>query len=63
MTSKRTISKHNILGVRILGPFLKDLIPVLINGMKYSENDIMALKGDEVSLIIFFYLNRYFIVF
>ena len=35
-------------GVRILGPFLKDLIPVLINGMKYSENDIMALKGDEV---------------
>jgi len=33
--------------VRILGPFLKDLIPVLINGMKYSENDIMALKGDE----------------
>ena len=36
-------------GVRILGPFLKDLIPVLINGMKYSENDIMALKGDEVN--------------
>jgi len=35
--------------MNILRPFLKDLIPVLINGMKYSENDIMALKGDEVS--------------
>ena len=28
-------------------PFLGDLIPVLINGMKYSDNDIMALRGDE----------------
>ena len=36
-----------ILGVRILRPFLGDLIPVLINGMKYSDNDIMALRGDE----------------
>ena len=33
--------------VRILRPFLGDLIPVLINGMKYSDNDIMALRGDE----------------
>ena len=38
--------------MRILGPFLKDLIPVLINGMKYSENDIMALKGDEVNMVL-----------
>lgn len=37
-----------ILGVSILGPFLKQLIPVLISGMRYSEGDIMALRGDEV---------------
>ena len=39
------------LGVNILGPFLKQLIPVLISGMRYSEGDIMALRGDEVRII------------
>ena len=47
--------------MRILGPFLKDLIPVLINGMKYSENDIMALKGDEVNMGFMVLLSKQWI--
>ncbi|CAG5094261.1 Oidioi.mRNA.OKI2018_I69.XSR.g13398.t1.cds [Oikopleura dioica] len=34
--------------IQVLGPFLNHLIPVLINGMRYSETDVMALRGDEV---------------
>uniref|UniRef100_H2ZM68 Transportin-1 n=1 Tax=Ciona savignyi TaxID=51511 RepID=H2ZM68_CIOSA len=30
----------------ILPPFLPRLIPILINGMKYSEVDVILLKGD-----------------
>nr|CAB3267152.1 transportin-1 [Phallusia mammillata] len=30
----------------VLPPFLPRLIPVLINGMKYSEIDVILLKGD-----------------
>ncbi|CBY08006.1 unnamed protein product [Oikopleura dioica] len=33
--------------VQVLGPFLNHLIPVLINGMRYSETDVLALRGDE----------------
>ena len=46
---KNFINRNLYLGVNILGPFLKQLIPVLISGMRYSEGDIMALRGDEVS--------------
>ncbi|KAK2728037.1 hypothetical protein QYM36_008496, partial [Artemia franciscana] len=30
----------------VLGPFLPRLIPVLIKGMRYSELDVILLKGD-----------------
>ena len=29
----------------VLGPYLDRLIPVLVRGMKYSELDIILLKG------------------
>ena len=29
---------------QVLGPYLQRLIPVLVNGMKYSEMDIALLK-------------------
>merc|ERR1719300_1988399 len=30
----------------VLGPYLDRLIPVLVRGMKYSEIDIILLRGD-----------------
>lgn len=30
----------------VLGPYLPRLIPVLVKGMRYSEIDIILLKGD-----------------
>ena len=30
----------------LLGPYIDKLIPILVRGMKYSELDIILLKGD-----------------
>ncbi|XP_046847049.1 transportin-1-like [Xenia sp. Carnegie-2017] len=38
--AEQTICKES------LGPYLSRLIPILVNGMKYSEIDIILLKGD-----------------
>lgn len=47
--------------IQVLGPFLNHLIPVLINGMRYSETDVMALRGDEVSWrnFIFYFVGDF----
>ena len=31
-----------------LGPYLPQLIPILLNGMCYSPDDLLILKADEV---------------
>nr|XP_009858661.1 transportin-1 [Ciona intestinalis] len=41
-----TLAEQTVECKQILPPFLPRLIPILINGMKYSEVDVILLKGD-----------------
>ena len=42
---EKPILEHSILR-EVLQPHLDRLVPVLVRGMKYSEIDIILLRGD-----------------
>ncbi|CAD6192567.1 unnamed protein product [Caenorhabditis auriculariae] len=42
-----SLAENNDICRQLLGPFLPKLVPVLVKCMRYTESDVIALKGNE----------------